>query len=81
MMAYMDYGSRPHLHLGQLLKWIDAYKKQTNTNRWRNESPRWSRSTPIRNSSKRLQTHNAPTYDVEKIMGTNKRRDLRVANK
>ena len=34
-----------------------------------------------RNRHKQKQTHNLPAYDVENTYGTNKGRDLRLANK
>ena len=36
---------------------------------------------PQKDRPKQLQTHNVPTYDVENTNGTNKGRDLGLANK
>ena len=40
-----------------------------------------SETPPQRNHPKQLQTHNVPNYDVENTNGTNKERDLPLANK
>ena len=37
--------------------------------------------TPSKNGRKQLQTHDVLTYDVKNTNGTNKGRDLRLANK
>ena len=62
-------------------KWTDAYQKHTYLNGWQKERPDWSKKTLKRNRPKQLHTHNVPTYDVENINCTNKRRDLLLANK
>ena len=45
------------------------------------EGPHWFKKIPVKKPPKNLQTHNVPTYDMENTNGTNKGRDLLLANK
>ena len=63
-----------------LLKWIDAWKKETNRNARPKEKQSWSKMTLKWNHHPQLQNHNMPTNDVDNTNGTNYG-DLLFANK
>ena len=79
MIAYMDSGSKNHLHTWQ----TSNRNKQMPTRSRRNRlNDQRKDHIDLTLSKEPLQTtHDLPTYDVENTNGTNKGRELRLANK